>query len=622
MPQPHRAEVPRLSVFNDADAPVPPLASQNDPFIVEDISDHQQDVVLEYSVSDSDDDTMKLSVSDSDSGTLDYSSSDLGDDVLECSLSNPEGEDSQSSLVHEDTTLVTPRPPVFVRRPIVFNREDAIRKCIEVFGYPPKDKQLEVVERISQGQDTILIAGCGWGKTLVYFLPLVLWSDRVIVVISPLRALIQEQKQKLDNIGIHCIALISGQLIEHDVTDRLENGAYRAVFMTPEIIFESRRLKQLWFNKQWKDRLQAVVLDEAHCVVSWSYGRLGSIRPKIGPEVAFVAVSATLPPQDLTQLQDAVDLKKAKTINVGNDRANIRLEVRHYKSGSQLQHLDFLADLKKTIVYFESRKETIAALKYLKALVGEANHSKIACCLEVEELEEETDRQVASDLELKDAAPKQKGIAAYHALMSEDYKRQTMEGFRRGDIVILLSTEAAGMGCDIDDIVRALVPAVVAMMLGLVGIAAVHAVSPDVTCTGTETITYQPGLLSTPQLVKVVVTGILAPCTSSDSGITAGTYTESFTATLSCSSLLAGRSGTRLFRWDNGKTSTFAFNRALNNGGGQTTVTFTGDIVSGEFAGDTVLEQVVFATPSFQCLAPPGLTTLGPGPVVINLTKP
>jgi hypothetical protein len=150
-----------------------------------------------------------------------------------------------------------------------------------------------------------------------------------------------------------------------------------------------------------------------------------------------------------------------------------------------------------------------------------------------------------------------------------------------------------------------------------------HAAQADVTCAGTETVTYQPGLLLTSQQVHVDVTGILAPCGSSDSGITAGSYTESFMATLSCSTLFAGRAGTRVFTWSNGQTSTFSFNRALNNVGGQTTVTFTGAITSGEFQGDTAVEQVVFVTPSaLQCQAPTGLTTLGPGPVVLNITRP
>ncbi|NUR58397.1 MAG: hypothetical protein HOV87_06850 [Catenulispora sp.] len=160
------------------------------------------------------------------------------------------------------------------------------------------------------------------------------------------------------------------------------------------------------------------------------------------------------------------------------------------------------------------------------------------------------------------------------------------------------------------------------MLAGLCAPTAAHAVSIDVTCAGTETVSYSPGLLLTTQTVRTSVTGSLAACSSSDPGITAGTYREDFSASLSCATLLSGRAGTRIFRWSDGTTSTFAFNRALNNAAGQVTVTFSGSITAGRFTGDTVLEQVVFVTPNpLQCLASPGLTTLGPGPVVLSISQ-
>ncbi|KAF9428462.1 hypothetical protein BGZ94_002295 [Podila epigama] len=39
--------------------------------------------------------------------------------------------------------------------------------CARAFGFPPKPEQREVVEQIGRGEDCILIAGCGWGKTSV-----------------------------------------------------------------------------------------------------------------------------------------------------------------------------------------------------------------------------------------------------------------------------------------------------------------------------------------------------------------------------------------------------------------------------------------------------------------------
>lgn len=167
----------------------------------------------------------------------------------------------------------------------------------------------------------------------------------------------------------------------------------------------------------------------------------------------------------------------------------------------------------------------------------------------------------------------------------------------------------------------------VASCFGLSGVAAAapssHTAPVGLTCTGSETVDYRPGLLLTPRKVDVEVRGDLSHCTSSDHDLTAGKYGEDFHAELSCSTLLAGREGTRVFRWNNGHTSTFKFTRAINDVGGQTTVTFTGTITSGQFDGAHAVEQAVIPTLSTaKCLAHPGLTRLGPGTVLLTITKP
>jgi hypothetical protein len=168
--------------------------------------------------------------------------------------------------------------------------------------------------------------------------------------------------------------------------------------------------------------------------------------------------------------------------------------------------------------------------------------------------------------------------------------------------------------------------ALVATALAVTGTsvsAPASAAGVDVTCAGTETVEYQPGLLLTPQNVRVTVHGMLSPCGSSDSGITGGAYLQSFTATLSCDTVLAPLAATRVFQWSNGRSSTFLYRRTINDAGGQTTVTFQGTITGGEFSGDPAVEQVVFVTPSSaRCLAPPGLTSLGPSPATLGIPSP
>ncbi|KAF9398198.1 ATP-dependent DNA helicase sgs1 [Mortierella sp. AD011] len=98
------------------------------------------------------------------------------------------------------------------------------------------------------------------------------------------------------------------------------------------------------------------------------------------------------------------------------------MAMRHRYPETSYWALKFLlVDVTKTIVYFQIRNKGQWALGYLQ-------------------------REAPPDIRDK--------IAAYHSVKTEKKKKQVMEAFRTGHVRILLSTKAAGMGCDIADIIR------------------------------------------------------------------------------------------------------------------------------------------------------------------------
>ena len=307
---------------------------------------------------------------------------------------------------------------------------DTQERCLDVFAVHPKPEQLEVVAAMARGEDCILIAGCGWGKSLVYFLPLVLWPNKVILLLSPLKALAEEQQQKLEKLQIRSIALTGESEIGLPLLQDLACGLYRAVFLSPELIFSGERIGRLWHMHSWRERLLAVVVDEAHCISTWGgdfrkdYGRIGDLRAMVPKTVAFLALSATLPPATLATVRRSLHFEPgARIINVGNDRPNIKYVVSNLQHPlNSYQDLKFLLDFRKTIVYFQGRPEAEAARKFLVQLLDDPSDSS--------------------------------KIAVYHSVKSDDFKREVLEGFRVDRIRLLLATEAVGMGCDINDIVR------------------------------------------------------------------------------------------------------------------------------------------------------------------------
>ncbi|KAK5820997.1 P-loop containing nucleoside triphosphate hydrolase protein [Linnemannia elongata] len=335
---------------------------------------------------------------------------------------------STTTPMYCSTSLVLSSAPLTIDSTETFDEQKARAQCLEVFEVPAKPEQLEVVSALARRQDCILIAGCGWGKTLVYFLPLVLWPDRVILVLSPLKALAEEQQQKLEIVNIRSIAIKGETVITQEILNSLGEGRYRAVFLSPELIFSSDRIKNLWRQPGWRKRLFAIVVDEAHCIDSWGgsfrqeYGRIGELRSMVPRETPFLATSATLPPQVLENIKKRLHFRPdTHIVNVGNDRPNIKFIVIEFQYPmNSFQDLKFLMDFKKTIVYFNTRPDAERARRYL----------------------------------LQELCLDSNKIAVYHSIKSEKLKADVLERFRKDKVLILLATEAVGMGCDINNIAR------------------------------------------------------------------------------------------------------------------------------------------------------------------------
>lgn len=126
-------------------------------------------------------------------------------------------------------------------------------------------------------------------------------------------------------------------LIDNNLIKRILGGEFRAVFMSPEIIFgdspTSRLVRKLWQEKAWRDQLLAIVVDEVHCIEKWGhkfrpeYGRLGELRIW-APGVPFVGVSATLTASELAKTKDNLLMPNAHVIRVEDVPDNARLEIR------------------------------------------------------------------------------------------------------------------------------------------------------------------------------------------------------------------------------------------------------------------------------------------------------
>ena len=192
--------------------------------------------------------------------------------------------------------------------------------------------QALAIRNVLAGIDTLAIMPTGAGKSLCYQLP-ALELPGVTLVVSPLIALMKDQHDKLDQLGIEVLRLDStlSPRDEAAALARLSENRPCIAYVTPERLGEPR----------FRERLSTVnvslfVVDEAHCISQWGH----DFRPAylgLGEAVAalkkppVLALTATAPPKVkddiLAQLRLSTPEAEASVIDIGLDRPNLRYHV-------------------------------------------------------------------------------------------------------------------------------------------------------------------------------------------------------------------------------------------------------------------------------------------------------
>jgi cold shock CspA family protein len=161
----------------------------------------------------------------------------------------------------------------------------------------------------------------GSGKSLVFQFPALVQGSctgLLTLVISPLRALMHEQCQKLWQLGfVFVVEAISSDLSSDEVNEayqRLADGQIQLLFVAPER-FRSRSFRRALRERLRRDRrLQYWVFDEAHCISLWGHDfrpdyfyaaqEAHRLRKQFSEEIApVVLLSATLPAQVINELE-------------------------------------------------------------------------------------------------------------------------------------------------------------------------------------------------------------------------------------------------------------------------------------------------------------------------------
>jgi ATP-dependent DNA helicase RecQ len=174
---------------------------------------------------------------------------------------------------------------------------DLLTPLRRYWGYSSfRPLQERIVRSLLARHDTCVVMPTGGGKSLCYQLPAVM-SERSVIVISPLIALMQDQAAQLAQMGIPAAVLNSSLSSDEQsrVMRQARDGAYRLLYLSPERLQRGDTLNWLQHVP-----ISFFAIDEAHCISEWGhefrpeYRQLSRLRGSFPnhPIAAFTA-SAT-----------------------------------------------------------------------------------------------------------------------------------------------------------------------------------------------------------------------------------------------------------------------------------------------------------------------------------------
>tara|TARA_R110002020_G_scaffold58621_4_gene160786 strand:- start:52 stop:1854 length:1803 start_codon:yes stop_codon:yes gene_type:complete len=286
-----------------------------------------------------------------------------------------------------------------------------------VFGHAEfRGQQAAVVEHLVEGGDCLVLMPTGAGKSLCYQVPALL-REGTGIIISPLIALMQDQVEALEQLGVRAACLNSS--LPGDQAARVEAqlvaGELDLLYVAPERLLTERFLSLLG-----RSRLALFAIDEAHCVSQWGhdfrpeYRELNLLHER-WPDIPRIALTATADPPTRREIAERLDLQDAPCFITSFDRPNIRYRV-VLKDNARQQLLDFLQP--------------------------RAGQAGIVYCLSRRKVEETAAFLSARGI---DALP-------YHAGLDAGVRAANQRHFLREEGVVMVATIAFGMGIDKPDV--------------------------------------------------------------------------------------------------------------------------------------------------------------------------
>lgn len=300
------------------------------------------------------------------------------------------------------------------------NKKNQLLELLNIhYGYQSlRSGQEQAIDFLLSGKNVVVIMPTGGGKSMCFQLPALI-LEGVTIVISPLIALMKDQVDGLNRVGIPA-TFINSSVSPNDVTARLEavkKGHFKLLYIAPERFYSNEFVQALT-----KIKVSLFAIDEAHCISSWghdfrpSYMKLRQAIEMVGnPQVIALTATATL--EVRKDIIKQLGLVEPSLVVTGFDRPNLTFSVIKANEGSKPHYV----------------------LEAIRGATAGAGVIYVSTRARADQL-----LQVLID----------NGIDAigYHAGLDANERKAVQENFIANKAKVIVATNAFGLGIDKSDV--------------------------------------------------------------------------------------------------------------------------------------------------------------------------
>jgi ATP-dependent DNA helicase RecQ len=278
--------------------------------------------------------------------------------------------------------------------------------------------QEKAIDAILDGKDVLVVMPTGGGKSLIYQLP-ALVLDGITIVISPLIALMKDQVDAMNRIGIPA-TFINSSISPDEVKERLglvKKEFYKLLYIAPERFYNDEFVAALA-----EINVKLFAVDEAHCISQWghdfrpSYMKLRRAVDLCGrPPIA--ALTATATPEVKEDIMKQLEMVEPVKVITGFARPNLQFGV---IKASEAQKISIIV-------------ETVNSFPDKCGIIYSGTRNKA---------EEITNQLLSAGVD----------AVFYHAGMDPESRSWTQTNFIQGKTKVIVATNAFGLGIDKKDV--------------------------------------------------------------------------------------------------------------------------------------------------------------------------